>query len=190
MSQPASDPAPTISDDAVLKATGKPWSEWFALLDAAGAQGLEHAAIARLLHDTHGCASWWSQTITVAYEQARGLREKHQKPGGFEISRSRTIVASADAALDAWQAPDRRERWLGPVSRNLVIRRSTAPHTLRITWPDHSQVEVRIAARDPSRCQVVVQQSKLPDATMAAQSKTYWTAALERLRAFLEPTVS
>jgi hypothetical protein len=31
---------PPISDEAVKAKTGKPWSEWFAILDAAGAQAV------------------------------------------------------------------------------------------------------------------------------------------------------
>jgi hypothetical protein len=36
-----------ISDEAVAKATGKDWGQWFALLNAAGAAELSHRGIAR-----------------------------------------------------------------------------------------------------------------------------------------------
>ena len=66
---------PRISDAAVRKATGKSWDEWFAVLDSAGADALPHKQIARLLFDKGYIAShWWCQTVTVAYEYARGKR--------------------------------------------------------------------------------------------------------------------
>ena len=40
-----------ISVEAVKKATGKTWDEWFILLDRLGAGKMEHKLIARLLYD-------------------------------------------------------------------------------------------------------------------------------------------
>jgi hypothetical protein len=59
----------SISDDAVKKATGKTWKEWFALLDRLGAQKLSHEDIARLLHAGHLDSTWWSQRVTGMYER-------------------------------------------------------------------------------------------------------------------------
>ena len=42
--------------------------------------------------------------VTVGYEQARGLRKKHQRPEGFQVSASRTVavpIAVAFAAIAA-----------------------------------------------------------------------------------------
>jgi hypothetical protein len=59
----------------------------------------------------------------VAYEQVRGLREKHEKPGGFEISRSRTIAAGVAAAFEAWSdAPPHKVTFL---QRSPALRRRT-----------------------------------------------------------------
>jgi hypothetical protein len=63
---------------------------------------MTHQEIAGLLHTKHQVGPWWTQTVTVTYEQARGLRDKHQKPGGYEISVSRTIDASVSTAFKAW----------------------------------------------------------------------------------------
>lgn len=93
---------PTMSDHAVKAKTGKVWSEWFKILDAAGAKKMTHQEIAALLHSKHHVGPWWTQMVTVTYEQARGLRDKHQKPGGYEISVSRTVDASLSKAFKAW----------------------------------------------------------------------------------------
>ena len=65
---------PGMSDAAVKAKTGKDWAGWFGALDKAGAANLNHPQIARLLHEKHGVAGWWSQMVTVEYELARGLR--------------------------------------------------------------------------------------------------------------------
>ena len=57
-----------ISDEAVSAATGKHWSEWFAVLDEEGAVRMKHANIARLVRERHVASDWWAQTITVEYE--------------------------------------------------------------------------------------------------------------------------
>lgn len=72
-----------MSDAAVRAKTGKGWSEWFKILDAAGARKMEHRDIANYLHKHHNVPGWWDQMITVGYEQARGRREKRQKPSGL-----------------------------------------------------------------------------------------------------------
>lgn len=47
------------------------------LLDKAGAKKMSHQEIANHLHTKHDVAPWWTQMVTVTYEQARGLRQKH-----------------------------------------------------------------------------------------------------------------
>ncbi len=83
-----------ISDDAVAAKTGRVWRDWFAELDRAGADGWDHKTIARHLRSGYGLEPWWSQTVTVAYERARGLRDKHEKADGYEIQVERTVDGS------------------------------------------------------------------------------------------------
>jgi hypothetical protein len=91
-----------ISDEAVRAKTGKSWSEWFAVLDSAGAADMNHPAIAKYLYHELGVSDWWSQMVTVGYEQARGRRRVHETARGFQISRSKTIEVSAARAFRAW----------------------------------------------------------------------------------------
>jgi hypothetical protein len=94
-----------MSDGAVKRATGKAWDQWFAVLDKAGAQAMKHAEIARMLHDRLGVPEWWCQMVTVGYERARGMREKHQTTSGYSVSASRTINVPISDAFDAWMVP-------------------------------------------------------------------------------------
>jgi uncharacterized protein YndB with AHSA1/START domain len=174
-----------IGSAAVKAKTGRTWAEWLAFLDRAGARKMSHAQIAAHLHESHGLSGWWRQMVAVGYEQARGLRARHQRPGGFEISVSRTVAAPATALFDAWKDARVRRRWLPGTA--IVIRKATRPKSMRITWSDRkTSLEVGFYAKGMGKGQVVVQHSKLPDAKAAAKMKRYWANTLDRLRETLE----
>jgi hypothetical protein len=60
--------------------------------------------------------------VAVTYEQERGLRDKHQKPDGYEISRSKTITAPIANVYSAWNEKSKGPRWL---AEPLEIRTAT-----------------------------------------------------------------
>ena len=89
-----------MTDEAVASATGKLPEDWFAILDAAGATEWKHPAIARWLATEHAVPPWWTQAITVRYEQARGLRLPGQQADGtFSVAASRTIDGEQREAI-------------------------------------------------------------------------------------------
>jgi hypothetical protein len=173
-----------VGSSAVKKATGRTWREWFAVLDKAGAAKLPHKEIARRLQRTHRLPDWWCQMVTVGYEQARGLRLKHQKTDGFEISVSRTIAAPVDRAFAAWREAAQREQWLPRTP--LSIRKATPHKSIRILWGDDTLLSVNFWPKGPLKCQVVPQHGKLPTPEVAEKMKAYWSEKLEALGAFLE----
>jgi hypothetical protein len=174
-----------VGDDAVREATGKTWDEWFRRLDRAGAKGMTHGAIARHLSEKEGVPDWWCQMVTVGYEQARGLRQKHERPDGFSVSASRTLAVPVERAFDAFADAKTRRRWLP--DPGITVRKSTRPKSLRITWVDGTtHVEVNVYAKAKDKSQLSVQHSKLPDAEAAERMKAYWKGALDRLREKLE----
>ena len=85
-----------VSDAAIQKSTGKTWDEWFPILDAWGAREKTHTEIARYVSEEHGVPGWWSQSVTVAYEQARGMRLKYERPDGFSVTASKTIAVPVE----------------------------------------------------------------------------------------------
>ena len=126
---------PTISDAAVQAKTGRVWTEWFTLLDAEGAAGLAHREIAVALREQHGLSGWWSQMVTVAYEQARGRREPHQTSRGYQVGVSKTVPVNVDVpCLLPGRTQPSRQPWLGDEA--ITIRRATRPKSMRITWSD------------------------------------------------------
>lgn len=62
-----------ISDEAVSARTGKTWGEWCKILDKARAKAMEHKEIVAILSKRYPkLGGWWTQMVTVGYEQARG----------------------------------------------------------------------------------------------------------------------
>ena len=126
-----------MSDEAVRAKTGKTWDEWLSILDAADARSMGHKEIVALLSGQQGIGPWWRQMITVTYEQARGMREKHQTATGYTANASRTISAPVDRLFEAWSDAALRSRWLPDAE--LTIRKATPGKSLRISWGDGSR---------------------------------------------------
>ena len=170
----------TISDAAVQAKTGRDWAEWFKLLDAEGAAAMSHREIAIHLRERRGLSGWWSQMVTVAYEQARGRREIHQTSRGYQVGVSKTMPVSVDALFTAWENEASRQRWLG--DEPITIRRATPPKSMRITWSDdQTNLDVSFWDKGPAKSTVQVQHSRLADREDVEAKRTFWRAALARL---------
>ena len=178
---------PIFSDEAVSAKTGKTWPQWFAILDQAGAKKWSHKAIVNHLNQEHGVGSWWQQMVTVAYEQARGLRAKHQKPDGYEISGSKTIAVPMATLFKAWLDEKIRHRWLPDADTGFTIRKATPNKSIRIIWVDgQTRVDVNFYPKGNDKSQVALNHGKLKNAKEAAAKKAYWAEQLERLKNQLE----
>lgn len=175
---------PKISSDAVKARTGKSWAQWFAVLDKAGARKMTHKEIVSVLSKKHGLGPWWQQMVTVGYEQAKGLRAKHEKPDGFEISRGKTIKVPVGDLYEAWGNARRRAQWLP--GAKLTIRKATENKTLRVTWGDGSNIEVRFYPKGAAKTQITVQHGRLPNSRTAAKQKAFWGEAFDRLAQLVE----
>jgi uncharacterized protein YndB with AHSA1/START domain len=174
-----------IKSDAVRAKTGKGWTEWFALLDKAGAAKWPHKEIASFLH-TQKCGDWWSQMVTVGYEQARGLRVKHQTADGFSAGASKTFAAPIAALYQAWTDAKTRAKWL-PDSADVTIRTATENKSIRMVWTDGtSTVAVMFYPSGAAKSKVTIERRKLASEKEVGEVKAYWAEALEKLKALLE----
>jgi hypothetical protein len=178
-------PAPRVSDEAVRGATGRGREEWFGLLDAWAGAGRGHGEIAAWLGE-QGVDGWWSQTVTVDYEQARGLRP----PGGgrdglFAVSVSRTVAAPVECLFASFMDAELRERWLP--GGGLRERASQPGRTARFDWEDGAtRIQVDFAEKGGNRSQVALTHERLPDAGAAKEARAHWRERLDTLRAMLE----
>jgi len=173
-----------VSDITVQEKTGKTWDEWFQILDSAGYASMNHKRIVAFLADNYPIEAWWQQQVTVAYEQARGMRQKHQTPAGFQVSSSKTLNVPVSELYAAWMDETVRSKWLP--EQTFTIRKATLDKSLRITWPDGSYLDVYFYPKGDTKSQVAVQQSRLESAERVAQAKQFWAQALSRLKGILE----
>jgi hypothetical protein len=174
---------PRIGDVTVRERTGKGWEEWFALLDEAGAAERPHAKIARSLVDDQGLSGWWAQSITVEYEQTRGLREKHERPGGYEVGATKSIAAPAEEVWRAWEDETLRERWLP--GAQVAVRTATKPKTMRLDWGEGGRLAVYLD-ESGDRTRITVQHEQLPDRKAAERWKAFWRERVAALKDLLE----
>ena len=167
-------------NEAIRKRTGKTWDQWFAILDRAGAAKLTHKEIVEWLGRRYPVVGdWWTQMLTVGYEQERGLRAKHQKPEGFEISKSKTFDAPLSAVWRLWIDEKKRAGWLK--EPKLSVRTATPEKSIRFTWADgRSILEARFSAKG-DKTQVTVQHGRLADSAQAERMKAFWGKSLDRL---------
>ncbi len=174
-----------VADDAMLRATGKRHAEWFAILDAWRATERGHTEIARWLHDEQGAPNWWTQSITVAYERARGMRARHQMSDGFSVSANRTVGVGAERLLAAFTDEALRRTWLPDGS---MRRRPTrAALSARFDWADpSSRIVVIVLDKGPAKATVSVSHEQLPDADSAERLKSAWRERLGALKSQLE----
>lgn len=173
-----------ISDSALKEKTGKTTAQWFKLLDGINATQKTHTEIAAYLCQKFGeDKAWYFQMITNGYEVARGLRQKHEKSDGYEISISKVIPASISAVYTAWTDSKKRAQWLN--DSNIEISTTTKNKSLRALWVDSkTRLSVEFYEKDANKCQVVVQHQKLASAAKAQAMKDYWKEQLEQLKKY------
>lgn len=183
-----------LTDESVEKATGASREHWFGLLDAQGATGWPHKAIAAHLVDQHGVDGWWAQGVTVAYEQARGLRMPGQRADGtFEASVTKQVRAPLDAVYAALTDPVRRFGWLDSalaVSHpgvRLDVIGETAGKSVRWRWFDDAEDAgcrvVATVSRAGDAVRVAITHTGLPDTERATELKEMWRERLAALGA-------
>ncbi|CAN5644184.1 hypothetical protein BH23GEM6_BH23GEM6_19410 [soil metagenome] len=173
-----------VSERAVRDSTGRGWAEWFQILDEAGATDMSHREIVSLLGKEEALSEWWCQMITVAYEKGRGMRKKHERPGGFQISSSKTVPIGVERLFEMWTDPAKRMKWL---QKPITIRKATAPRSLRVTWTDGaSDVSVNFYGKGDLKSQVSLEHSKLHTLDQAEEMKLFWKGALNGLKEAVE----
>ena len=146
---------------------------------------MNHKTIAGRVRDEFQISAWWAQTVTVAYERIRGLRDVGQRcDGSFQASKSKTVAAPIGKLYRAFSVARTRRRWLPDVE--LKVRKSTPQKSMRITWEDGTAVDVHFTEKSSRKSQVAIQHRKLASKSDVEARKEYWG---ERLQALVEVLV-
>jgi Domain of unknown function (DUF4287) len=168
-----------LPDDALARSTGYTWNEWFAILDAQGADRTR-AELAQFLRETHGLSLWWANTINVGYERTCADRVEPERRNGYQITTSKTFPVTVDRVFAAFVEPSGRERWLGHADLRLCS--SQATRLARFEWQGGpSRVTVYFTDKG-EKSSVKVLHGQLLTAGEAEALKGYWR---ERLTALL-----
>jgi hypothetical protein len=184
--QPRARARSVLGEASAVKATGRGFDHWFAVLDAFGAPAKGHTASAAHLQEDHGVRGWHAQMITVAYERTRGLRSPNQScTGEFQVGVSKAVASTVDDIVAAM----RGRGWLDGADPELArAYPDPAPWTvnraggakLRFRWGEGA-VEIRVTPKK-NGATVVADTLKLADAAQVERRRSQWRAALEKLR--------
>jgi hypothetical protein len=171
---------PTMSDASIRKGTGRSWDDWFRRLDAWGASAHTHTEIARHVRDTEGVDGWWAQSVTVGYEWARGMRSRNETPGGYQVSVTKTIAATAEDVWRDFVEPARRNRWLAPGMLRTRPGTGTVGRSARFDAADGRLVHIWLEAKG-ERSSVAVTCERLAGPDEVEAQRAVWRDRLGQL---------
>ena len=190
-----------LSPASVREATGRGWDDWAAELDGAGAANWEHKKIVAYLEKEHPeVGSWWRQSLTVGYEQARGRRVVGQTAAaGFQVGVQRSVPATA---AEVWELiVSRPDLWLGegastvfeqgasyevPGTSSGTVRVVKPGDRLRMTWQPQgweapATLQLTLSESPWAKTAVHVHLEKLPGPEAREAMRARWREALERI---------
>jgi hypothetical protein len=175
---------PAMSDEAVAAKTGKTWKQWFDWLDGEGAVKLKHSEIATLLRKKHDIPGWWAQNVTVEYERARGLRERHQVSDGYSVSVTKTVAASVPRLYSVTASAAQRKKWFPPGA--FEPSSQTKDKYFRGAWKKGSRLEFGFYAKGEGKAQIALAVTKLAGKADVEKERAAWRAALTKLQGIVE----
>jgi hypothetical protein len=174
--------APPFSDAAVVKATGRNWDQWRALLDRKGAASLSHRDLARLISTLHSGNGWWSQAVAVGYERITGKRKRHARADGtFNVSASKTMAAKPTEVFKRIADDRMRSRWAPASLKVLNVRKTKVARIVHFRYGKKSPRVFAYLEPRKDRTVVTISVEKLPSAAAVALQRKRWRAGLDKL---------
>ncbi len=171
----------------VERATGRTWGQWLQFMDSIDARHLDHHRIALKVYEeldgTIEQLGWWTQAVTVAYEQYIGRRIPGQRPDGtFQTSVSRSTTLGMQQLMDRWTAFATADETVRDIVAERDVRVSGTDR--RITWrtraEDGSSVVVTSEPKKNGTASLVATQMGLPTPESNDRAREQWTAIVER----------
>jgi len=175
------------SDSAVLKATGMSWQEWYSFLDGQNLQKVEHKTIVAAIRETEKANRWWQQEITIHYERARGLRDRHQRSDGhYEISRQRKFPVPAEKLAEFLLEGRRRKWWIDVKLPDPQQKTISGNSTFIFPWTDEkSTVLMVVEAVSEESATLTIVHRDLDGLVECDDMKAYWAQNVEILKQLL-----
>jgi hypothetical protein len=175
---------PPQSEAAIRRATGKGWDDWFRILDAWDGTSRSHHDITEYVSVEFGVPGWWTQSVAVGYERARGMRATYQTASGFQVSVSRTFPVGLRELSRMFEDARLRSRWLE--AGTLKLRTGRAGKTARYDFRDgNSRVLASFESKGRGKSTVHIQHEKLPSADAVEEMRALWKERLGKLSEIL-----
>jgi hypothetical protein len=178
----------------IERATDRTWDEWLRFMDAIGAEHLDHRQIALRVHDELGDGfrqrGWWTQSVTVAYEQYTGRRIPGQRPDGtFQTSVSRSTTLGTAELMEKWEAFAAEDATVQGIVAGGDPRVSGTDR--RTTWRtktgDGSSVIVTSEPKKNGTASLVATQIGLPTPEANDEARARWASVVERFLGDAQP---
>jgi uncharacterized protein YndB with AHSA1/START domain len=190
-----------VDDATVSKETGQDLQAWFRDLDAQGGVAAGRRPLGDYLFKERKVAAWWTTTLLVEYEAARGVVEKDGQPNGYNICVTKSIAAPPEKVFDAfvggtWLGPgatcDGKEggRFADAHGHTGSFKKVAPPKTLRFTFAGdgHSPselVEVKFAPSG-NKTGITLNHNRCPNRAVADGMRAAWGAVLATMKTTLE----
>jgi uncharacterized protein YndB with AHSA1/START domain len=196
---------PEIDDSTAKQKTGKTLKQWYAVLDAGGGLALGRRELVSLIYDQAAKDVWWSTTIVIEYERAKGQKEKDGRPTGYSICSTKTIEAPLKSVFAAFGDAKPLDQWLGSKTKlqfedggtlkngdgdSATIVRIRPNKDLRLAWhgklaPD-TTVDVMFADKGKGKTGITLNHTRIQSRREADQIRAGWSTAFDALKALLE----
>jgi hypothetical protein len=171
------------SDKLIEARTGCTWKRWVGALDYLKADKWSHTKRASYIAEKYKIDGWWAQAVAVGYERIKGLRAIGQRMDGtYEASKSKDFPVTLSKLYRAWSHSKTRKGWLPD---ELTVTTANRNKTMRIKWPDGSNVAVYFLSKGAAKAQVSVQHMKL-DKDGQEKMKSFWKERLVSLGEVLQ----
>jgi uncharacterized protein YdhG (YjbR/CyaY superfamily) len=174
----------SLADEAVEKATGKGWNEWFTILKQKTDESFSHKEIAKLLMDQYQVDGWWAQSITVEYERHLGKRQIGQvEDGTFQTAVSKTLPGDLDQVFSLWlnTARDVKEFNSIPLAGEPSISKTEKWRYWRVDLADGSRVTITVGKKTDEKSILTFSNEKLKNQDAIEHWKAYWKDNIKRI---------
>ncbi len=173
----------------VERATHRTWDEWLRFMEAIDAGSLDHQQIALKVYEeldgTVEPLGWWTQAVTVAYEQHIGRRIPGQRPDGtFQTSVSRATTLGMAELMEQWVSFAAQDASVqGLVAGDLRVSGTDRRITWRTKAHDGSSVVVTSEPKRNGTASLVATQLGLATPEANDEARRLWAGVVERFLA-------
>ena len=189
-------PEREVTSTAAKAATGRTLEEWYAELDAHGGTSVGRRVHTEYLFRQLKVEPWWTTTIIVEYEKARGVLEKDGLPKGYNICATKALTAEPAAIFEQFSDAS---WWLSKDAQVVegstfddgdghkgVFKKVTAGKVIRFTWDGKNHhpgevIEIK-STTSGGKTSVMMNHDRLQTRAAADGMRAAWGLILNRLK--------